>query len=74
MQTEQMEQIRQTGLVHDGCGGRIVEVRQTEWVEAGGYVREYTWTEMRCERCGADAWDLLEEERMATDGQMGAGG
>lgn len=55
------EQIRPTGLVHDGCGGRIVEVRQTEYVEAGGYVREYTWTEDRCERCGADMRDLLEE-------------
>ncbi len=61
----QSEVIRPTGLVHSRDGGRIVEVRQTEWVEAGGYVREYTWTEMRCERCGADAWDLLREEARA---------
>lgn len=57
----QTEQIRQTGLRHEGCGGRIVEVRQTETVEAGGHVMTYTWSEDVCERCGADMWDLLEE-------------
>lgn len=65
MQTEQMEQIRPTGLVHEGCGGRIVEVRQTETAEAGGHVMTYTWTEEHCERCGADMWDLLREEARA---------